>query len=114
MSNEYKDWLNDQKEQNKVIFNHLRSGKHPFVSLEELEFFIHCINDFGINGLIIQQSHVNNGFYLGVDDATINKWMEKDLMSIRDCHKCVYEVGCNGNPVGCTSYKRDAPDGGCY
>ena len=39
MSNEYKDWLNDQKEKNKVIFNHLRSGKHPFVSLEELEFF---------------------------------------------------------------------------
>ena len=38
MSNEYKDWLNDQKEQNKVIFNQLRNGKHPFVSLEELEF----------------------------------------------------------------------------
>ena len=32
----------------------------------------------------------------------------------RDCHKCVYEVGCHGNPVGCTSYKRDAPDGGYY
>lgn len=85
MSNEYKDWLNDQKEQNKVIFNQLRNGKHPFVSLEELEFFIHYINDFGINGLIIQKSHVSNGFYLGVDDVTINKWMEKDLMSIRDC-----------------------------
>lgn len=34
--------------------------------------------------------------------------------SIRDCHKCVYEVGCHGNPVGCKSYKRDAPDGGYY
>lgn len=32
----------------------------------------------------------------------------------RDCHKCVYEVGCHGNPVGCKSYKRDAPDGGYY
>lgn len=29
----------------------------------------------------------------------------------RNCHKCVYEVGCHGNPVGCKSYKRDAPDG---
>lgn len=33
---------------------------------------------------------------------------------IRDCHKCVYEVGCHGNPVGCKDYKRDAPDGGYY
>ena len=33
---------------------------------------------------------------------------------VRDCHKCVYEVGCHGNPVGCKSYKRDAPDGGYY
>lgn len=32
----------------------------------------------------------------------------------RDCRKCVYEVGCHGNPVGCKSYKRDAPDGGYY
>lgn len=29
----------------------------------------------------------------------------------RNCHKCVYEVGCHGNPVGCKSYKRK---GGCY
>ena len=34
--------------------------------------------------------------------------------TIRDCHKCVYEVGCHGNPVGCKRYKRDAPDGGYY
>ena len=33
---------------------------------------------------------------------------------VRDCHKCVYEVGCHGNPVGCKRYKRDAPDGGYY
>ena len=33
---------------------------------------------------------------------------------VRDCHKCVYEVGCHGNPVGCKGYKRDAPDGGYY
>lgn len=32
----------------------------------------------------------------------------------RNCHKCVYEVGCHGNPVGCKAYKRDAPDGGYY
>lgn len=32
----------------------------------------------------------------------------------RDCHKCVYEVGCYDNPIGCKSYKRDAPDGGYY
>ena len=32
----------------------------------------------------------------------------------RDCHKCVYEVGCHDNPIGCKSYKRDALDGGYY
>ena len=31
-----------------------------------------------------------------------------------DCNKCVYEVGCHGDPVDCKSYKRDAPDGGYY
>lgn len=48
-------------------------------------------------------------------------WEEKALKEakidndiVRDCHKCVYEVGCHGNPVGCKSYKRDAPDGGYY
>ena len=34
--------------------------------------------------------------------------------TIRDCSKCVYEVGCHGNPVNCKYYKRDAPDGGYY
>lgn len=32
----------------------------------------------------------------------------------KDCHKCVYEVSCYGNPVGCKRYKRDALDGGYY
>lgn len=36
------------------------------------------------------------------------------VLFTRDCHKCVYEVGCHGNPAGCKSYKRDAPDGGYY
>lgn len=36
------------------------------------------------------------------------------VLFTRDCHKCVYEVGFTGNPVGCKSYKRDAPDGGYY
>lgn len=34
--------------------------------------------------------------------------------TLRDCHKCVYEIGCHGNPLGCKKYKRDAPDGGYY
>ena len=33
---------------------------------------------------------------------------------VRNCHKCVYEVGCQGNPIGCKKYKRDSPDGGYY
>lgn len=32
----------------------------------------------------------------------------------RECHKCIYEVGRTGNPVGCKRYKRDVPDGGYY
>lgn len=24
----------------------------------------------------------------------------------RDCHECIYEVSCNGNPVSCKSYRR--------
>lgn len=38
--------------------------------------------------------------------------IDKDI--VRDCHKCVYEVGCLMNPVGCKRYRRDAPDGGYY
>ena len=37
-----------------------------------------------------------------------------DKAIMRDCHKCVYEVGCRSNPLGCKKYKRDAPDGGYY
>ena len=33
---------------------------------------------------------------------------------IRDCHKCIYEVGCHESPLGCKKYKRDAPDGVYY
>ena len=32
----------------------------------------------------------------------------------RDCRKCVYELVCYGNPVGCKRYRRDALDGGYY
>lgn len=31
---------------------------------------------------------------------------------IRDCYKCVYEVGCHESPLGCKKYKRDAYDEG--
>ena len=34
--------------------------------------------------------------------------------TIRDCHKCVYEIECHGNPLDCKDYKRDASDGGYY
>ena len=37
-----------------------------------------------------------------------------DKAIMRNCHKCVYEVGCHSNPLGCKKYKRDAPDGGYY
>ena len=47
-----------------------------------------------------------------VERATKEAKIDKDI--VRDYHKCVYEVGCHGNPVGCKSYKRDAPDGGYY
>ena len=46
------------------------------------------------------------------EDALKEAKIDNDI--VRDCHKCVYEVGCHGNPVGCKSYKRDAPDGGYY
>lgn len=47
-----------------------------------------------------------------VERAPKEAKIDKDI--VRDCHKCVYEVGCHGNPAGCKSYKRDAPDGGYY
>lgn len=39
---------------------------------------------------------------------------KNEFFQTRDCHKCVYEVGCHGNPANCKYYKRDAPDGGYY
>ena len=46
-----------------------------------------------------------------IDDAA---YIPNENEVKRNCHKCVYEVGCHGNPVGCKRYKRDAPDGGYY
>ena len=58
------------------------------------------------------------GKLFGVHGAPVRKGKEEetkiDKDIVRDCHKCVYEVGCHGNPVGCKRYKRDAPDGGYY
>ncbi len=41
----------------------------------------------------------------------LKKWEEENSEK-KNCHKCVYEVECADNPVGCKRYKRDAPDGG--
>lgn len=35
-------------------------------------------------------------------------------IAARDCHKCVYEIECHRNLIGCMSYKKDASDGGYY
>jgi len=35
-------------------------------------------------------------------------------ITVRDCHKCLYETECHDSPVECMSYRRDAPDGGYY
>lgn len=47
-----------------------------------------------------------------IEKAPKETKIDKDI--VRDCRKCVYQVGCHGNPVGCKRYKRDAPDGGYY
>lgn len=44
--------------------------------------------------------------------GTFCEWDQE--LTMRDCHKCVYEVGCHESPLGCKKYKRDAPDGGYY
>lgn len=28
-----------------------------------------------------------------------------NIVIVRNCHKCVYDVGCQGNPIGCKKYK---------
>lgn len=48
-----------------------------------------------------------------IDQQNKEKEQNKDAI-VRNCRKCVYEVTCHGNPVGCKKYKRDAPDGGYY
>lgn len=50
--------------------------------------------------------------FIDVKDIAIGD--KNEFSQTRDCHKCVYEVGCHGNPVNCKSYKRDTPDGGYY
>ena len=50
--------------------------------------------------------------FVDVKDIAIGD--KNEFSQTRDCHKCVYEVGCHSNPVNCKSYKRDAPDGGYY
>lgn len=47
------------------------------------------------------------GTFCELDEANRN-------VIIRKFHKCIYEISCHDNPVGCKSYKRDAPDGGYY
>ena len=50
-----------------------------------------------------------NNYFLGIFIGRKSK-----NVIVRDCRKCVYEVGCHGNPVGCKCYRRDVPDGGYY
>ena len=47
-------------------------------------------------------------------ERTTEKSKTNKNIAARDCHKCVYEIVCHRNPIGCMSYKRDAPDGGYY
>ena len=47
-------------------------------------------------------------------ERTTEKSKTDKNIAARDCHKCVYEIGYHRNPIGCMSYKRDAPDGGYY
>ena len=54
-------------------------------------------------------SHTYPKQFMNIDNVASGK---SDIL--RDCHRCVYEVGCHENPLGCKKYKRDAPDGGYY
>lgn len=47
-------------------------------------------------------------------ERTTEKAKTDKNIAARDCHKCVYETECHRNPIGCMSYKKDAPDGGYY
>ena len=47
-------------------------------------------------------------------ERTTEKSKTDKNIAARDCHKCVYEIECHRNPIGCMSYKKDAPDGGYY
>ena len=47
-------------------------------------------------------------------ERTTEKSKTDKNIAARDCHKCVYEIECHRNPIGCMSYKKDAPDEGYY
>ena len=47
-------------------------------------------------------------------ERTTEKSKTDKNIAARDCHKCVYEIECHRNPIGCMSYKKDAPDGDYY
>ena len=47
-------------------------------------------------------------------ERTTEKSKTDKNIAARDCHKYVYEIECHRNPIGCMSYKKDAPDGGYY
>lgn len=66
---------------------------------------------FSFPGMGYTFSWSMQGIYT-IEKASKEAKIDKDI--VRDCYKCVYQVGCHGNPVGCKRYKRDAPDGGYY
>lgn len=47
-------------------------------------------------------------------ERTTEKSKTDRNIAARDCHKCAYEIECHRNPIGCMSYKKDAPDGSYY
>lgn len=49
-----------------------------------------------------------------ITERTTEKSKTDKNIAARDCHKCVYEIECHRNPIGCMSYKKDAPDGDYY
>ena len=52
--------------------------------------------------------------WIHTTERTTEKAKTDKNIAARDCHKCVYEIECYRNPIGCMSYKKDAPDRGYY
>lgn len=79
---------------------------------DEVDFYRYYIlaKDLQDDALIKYEEWKKNHFNPNTSKVKVNK---RDNI-IRDCHKCRYEVGCYGNPIGCKDYKRDPPDGGYY